>query len=283
MISLADIFLDRLFWLGILETSARSDWRAKDVGSRVVIRRRLTCACHPDGAILVVSPALADKLLALPEDTASEYLSRFMSANTVLLIFARCVGFPSRLKKMLHRHHLPAATSSFAEPLLVSRLKAVIGEKIKYRVAVHGVALELERCGVLITGASGTGKTTAALQSVAEEGAWIADDLVVVSRKKDGNLYLSGHRKIKKYVHCRPSGIMAIENVLDKKRIQDKTRLAAVVNVVRTDKRKSNTSFSEADMMDVSFPFVTITISTTGYLNKNLLRNAVRTLTGFSY
>ncbi|HCX02729.1 MAG TPA: HPr(Ser) kinase/phosphatase, partial [Syntrophaceae bacterium] len=50
---------------------------------------------------------------------------------------------------------------------------------------VHGVVLELGGRGILITGPSGIGKTTAAMQAVGEGYAWIADDVAMI-RKNQG-------------------------------------------------------------------------------------------------
>ena len=44
----------------------------------------------------------------------------------------------------------------------------------------HGVALEFNQMGILITSASGIGKTTSALSVVQEGHYWIADDLSLI-------------------------------------------------------------------------------------------------------
>lgn len=279
MSTLADIFLDRLSWLGILETSARSDWEKKRIGPRIRLRRRIPATCHPDGTILILSYGQVERLLQHSDAWLEDYLSRLKTTDTALLIFARRVVYPDRFKKLLRAYQIPAATSSFSEPFLESRLKAVIAEKLKKRITVHGVAVELERCGILITGASGTGKTTAALQAAFAGASWIADDVVVVSKKKDGNLYLSGHRKIRKYVHRRTSGITAIAEVLDKERIKNKVRLTAMIEVIRSDNHQRAVHFGMAKMMDAEIILITLKIPRTGYLSKNLLINTTRKLT----
>jgi DNA polymerase III delta prime subunit len=53
---------------------------------------------------------------------------------------------------------------------------------------MHASAVELEGRGVIFAGPSGSGKTTAALRLVTRGAAFVADDIVLVSRDKNGDL-----------------------------------------------------------------------------------------------
>ncbi len=269
--SLEDVFLDRLPMLGILETTARRDWEKVRIGLRIQIRRRITNTKSRDEKIMILSFGMAEKLAVSPEALRENFISRLVSCNTVLLIFAQSVHFPSIVKNLLNRHRLPAAISSFSTHLLESRIKAIIGEKIEQRITIHGVAVELQGRGILIIGESGVGKTTAALKCLSQGDAWVADDLVIISGGKNGKLFLSGHRKIKKYFHTSETGITAVDSILEMAQIKKKTELTMILEIVRADGRGKPPRLTETEMMKIRVPFLTVTIPETGYFDKNLL------------
>ena len=84
----------------------------------------------------------------------------------------------------------------------------------------HGVVFECQGRGILITGASGIGKTTSALVLVKEGNYWIADDIAVVKRNQKGELIARGHAKIKNLLHTRETGIVPVKKILNSDRIK---------------------------------------------------------------
>ncbi len=277
MVTLEAIFRDRLPSLGIREILAPQG--LKKPLSRPYIKncRRIVAAHHQEGAIIIFSSGAQEKLMALTDPLRQKFLANLIF-KTPLLIFAQCIVWRSPLKKLLKRHHLPAAISSLHENLLGSRIKAIIQEKIKKCVTVHGVALEIQGRGILITGASGIGKTTAALQVMPEGHVWIADDRAVIKKNRCGQLIVSGHREIKNYVHTEQTGIMAVDRILNAAQIKAKTALSAVIDVIRTEADGVSSQLIEKNILETRLPCLQIGIPHSGYLNKNMLREATQKL-----
>lgn len=278
MVTLEDIFRDRLPFLGIRHIVEPQG--LKKPLSRLPIKcsRSIRRAYHQEGAIIILSCGAKEKLLALPDPLSQEFFANLIFCKTALLIFAQSMTWPASLKKQLKHHHLPAVISSLHENLLESRIKAILQEKINKRVTVHGVALEIQGRGILITGASGIGKTTAALQVMSEGYAWIADDLTVIKKNQSGQLMISGHRKIKKYFHTGETGIIAVDHVLNAAQIKNRTALSAVIDVIRTDADDVFTQFVEKNILETRLPCLRIGIPRAGYFDKNLLKWATQKL-----
>ena len=91
-------------------------------------------------------------------------------------------------------------------------------------LSLHGVAMETGGKGLLITGASGIGKTTATLGAMGPGCFWIADDLAVIGKDAEGTLIMTGHRKIRKYLHTEKTGIIEVSRILPAKQIKNRTR-----------------------------------------------------------
>lgn len=162
------------------------------------------------------------------------------------------------------------------ESLLASRIQSILREKIHQCVTMHGVALACGDLGVLLTGPSGIGKTTAALAAARKGCGWIADDLVVI-KNVQGRLMISGHPGIQKYFHTRATGIAAMDRMLDRSQVRKKAELACVIDVFRTGREGISRPIGTR-ILEKSLPLVRVGIPRTGYLRRNLLIRAIQKL-----
>jgi HPr kinase/phosphorylase len=216
-----------------------------------------------------------NRLIAVSESARSGFFSNLSLCKTAMLVFSESSALPVLLSNELKRCHLPAAVATLHDHLLESRIKAVLQEKIKNRITVHGVALEVRGGGILITGASGIGKTTVALRAVSKDCLWIADDMAVIKRKQTGGLIISGHPKIKKLFHTPRRGIMPIDSVLKLSQMKNKSRLVGVIELIRSDTPETKLKLIEKKIMETPLPFIRMTIPRAGFFNKNLLEKAI--------
>lgn len=143
------------------------------------------------------------------------------------------------------------------------------------RLSLHGVAMETGGKGLLITGASGIGKTTATIGAMAPGYFWIADDLALIGKDSEGTLIMTGHRKIRKYLHTEKTGIIEVSRVLPATQIKKKTRLDAVIDVVRTDTDAVSCELLAREILETKLPCLRICIPRDGYFSQNLLKNAI--------
>lgn len=271
-----NLFSDRLSFLGIQKIVEPRGWKKKVVRPYPKCCRRLVTASRREGAILIFSSGTQEKMIALSEPWRRQYFTRLVQNRTALLIFAQSPVLPVILKRQLQSYHLSAAASPLHESLLESRIKAIIREKIHHSITVHGVVLELCGRGILITGPSGIGKTTAAMQAIGEGYAWIADDVAVVRKNHSGRLIISGHREIQNYVHTRQKGIMAADRMWRRSQINHKAELAFVVEVSRSEDDEVSFRLRKTEIMGTRLPRIRVRISRTGYFNKNLLMEAIQ-------
>lgn len=270
------LFSDRLPFLGIQKIAEPRGWKKKVVRPYPKCCRRLVTASRREGAILIFSSGAREKIIALSEPLRRQYFARLAQNRTALLIFAQSPALPVFLKRQLQSYHLAATDSTLHESLLESRIKAIIREKIHHCITVHGVVLEFGGRGILITGASGIGKTTAAMQAVGEGYAWIADDVAVIRKNQGGRLIISGHRAIQNYIHTRQTGIMAADRMWHRSKIHHQAQLAFVIDVSPSKRDDVFFRVTESEIMGTRLPLIRVRISRTGYFNKNLLMEAIQ-------
>lgn len=75
-------------------------------------------------------------------------------------------------------------------------------------IVLHASAVAIGRRGLLITGASGTGKSTVALQLVGLGATLVADDRVLVTPHAEGGLHLSCPEPIRGMIEARGVGLL---------------------------------------------------------------------------
>jgi HPr kinase/phosphorylase len=198
--------------------------------------------------------------------------------NIVFIVLAKSQNVSELMKTIAEIKSIPIAASIFDEYYLESLLKGYIRERVHKKTSIHGVVIETGGKGILIAGASGIGKTTAALEYVQKEGHWIADDLVVIKKNIQGELIARGHAKIKKYLHYGKEGIIPVEKMLAAGKIKKETKLSAIINVERTDIKGNVFSETKNKIIDTALPCSNINISASGYFNENLLEKTARKL-----
>jgi len=191
--------------------------------------------------------------------------------NIAFMVIAKSPHVPDLLKTIAEIKHIPIAASDFDEYYLESSVKGMIREKVDGKTAIHGVVIETCGMGVIIVGASGIGKTTSALEYVQKGSYWIADDLVVIRKNIKGELIAHGHAKIKKYLRYGKEGIIPVRKILDAGKIKKETKLAAIIDIERTNIKGSTFSETKREILGTTLPCHKISISASGYFNENLL------------
>ncbi len=121
--------------------------------------------------------------------------------------------------------------SRYDASLLHSRLVGLIREKSERVVTVHGVLVEVSGVGVLITGASGIGKTACGLDLIARGGRWIADDAVVLEGRGD-LLYGRGHERTRPFIAVRGRGLLRADLLLGAEALREETRVGVNIRLV---------------------------------------------------
>lgn len=196
--------------------------------------------------------------------------------NIVYIVIARSKQVPDFMITMAAAKHIPIAASVFDEYYLESSIKGLIRERVHKKTSIHGVVIETGGMGILITGASGIGKTAAALEYVQKEGYWIADDLAVIQKNNQGELIARGHAKIKKYLHYRKEGIIPVEKIFPAGKIKAEAKLSVIIHVERTGTKGNVISKTKRKILDAALPCLNITISASGYFNENLLEKMIK-------
>ena len=272
-LSLKEIFQDKIAGLGIEEILPSSGWQKiiSNPSIRLINRIPYPQLKKNAPAIAITGSTVLSKICAKQSD--------LINNNIVFLVLAESSAIPAELKNLAPGLDVTVAASKYDKYYLKSLLKEVIHEKFQETVFVHGVLLEAEGKGILITGASGTGKTTAALKTATGKYYWLADDVAVIKKNKRGELIAAGHKKISNYLHTEATGIIPVADLLEPGQIKKSTKLAAVVEIEKSTKNDAPAiTQGEKDILGTKLICFQIKISSAGYFNENLLEKIISQL-----
>jgi serine kinase of HPr protein (carbohydrate metabolism regulator) len=279
-LSLKELFQGSIVGLGIKEifplAGLKKEFAAVNI--RLINRIPVVPLKKNNSTIAIITPQALNKLRLMGENLCRQRPDNIFKEHFVFLILSRSLSIPFFLKKHTANIDIPIAASKYDEHHLQSLLIALIREKLQGTISIHGVVLEAKGQGILITGASGIGKTTAALKSVLKDYYWVADDVAVIKRNKRGELIAGGHKKIKDYIHTEATGITPIGNLLDSGRTKMNTKLNAIIEVEKAEIRDIRVTKGEKEILGIKLTCLRINIPTAGYFNENLLKKTLRQL-----
>lgn len=110
-------------------------------------------------------------------------------------------------------------------------LSEFLGDQFAPHIMVHGSLVDVYGVGVLFIGRSGIGKSEIALDLVERGHRLVADDVVILTRKRDAILMGTGSSLIEHLVEVRGLGIIDVRQMFGIRAIRYQKRLEIVVEL----------------------------------------------------
>lgn len=126
---------------------------------------------------------------------------------------------------------IPIFRSGLATEEFINRLNALLDEFLSPEVVVHGVVCDVFGVGVLISGASGIGKSETALDLVMRGHRLVADDVVRI-RTVNRMLMASGSELTRHHMEVRGLGIINVMDLFGAAAVRERKRIELIVEMV---------------------------------------------------
>lgn len=180
-------------------------------------------------------------------------------------IFSRHVEVPPIFLSFGDEFGIPVLKSSYNTSSLFSELFSFLQSRLAERMTLHGVLMDINGVGVLITGDSGVGKSEVALELVRRGYMLVADDLVEIYQREKGILIGEAPALLKKYLEIRGIGIVNVIYLFGVKAYRETKKISLFV---RLQPGNPNQKFDRLGLtqdcerlFDTSIPAVTLPIS----------------------
>ena len=143
---------------------------------------------------------------------------------------------PDIILEAAQRTDTPLITTPLRSSAFMTDMMLFLSKRLAPSVFQHGVYLDIFGVGVLLTGASGIGKSEIALELIERGHRLISDDMVELIRQ--GPEVLVGHspESLKYHMEIRGLGILNIRDLYGAAAITDTKRLRLVIDVIPWEK-----------------------------------------------
>ncbi len=143
------------------------------------------------------------------------------------------------LLKIAVENNIAVFTSPFETTKAIYVLSEFLDEQFAAQVSVHGSFVDVYGVGILFTGRSAIGKSEIALDLVERGHRLVADDVVLLTQKRESVLIGTGTNLVKHFMEIRGLGIIDVRQMFGVRAIRFQKRLEIVVELEEWEENSS--------------------------------------------
>lgn len=219
---------------------------------------------YPKERLQLIGKTEMAYFLELTDEQKKDRVERLCTDITPGIVISRGMDIPEVMIEAANESGVPILKSPRQTTRVISRLTNYLETAFAPTTAIHGVLVDINGVGVLITGQSGVGKSEAALEIVKRGHRLVADDSVEISQEDYDTLIGNSPPLIKHLLEIRGLGIINVMTLFGAGSIRSYKKISLIVNLELWDQKKQydRLGIEEETMkiMDVHLPKVTIPV-----------------------
>lgn len=187
---------------------------------------------HPN-LIQVLGASEAEYLNGLDPAACQAMLAKIATRDLACFIVAGSDKIPAGLTAAADSTQTPLFISPVPSVELMWMLRPYLARALAESTTVHGVFLDVLGMGVLITGASGVGKSELALELISRGSGLIADDVVEFYRVGPETVEGRCPALLLDYLEVRGLGVLNVRTVFGEAALRPRKNLKLIVHLER--------------------------------------------------
>ncbi|MFN7754213.1 MAG: HPr(Ser) kinase/phosphatase [Pseudomonadota bacterium] len=187
---------------------------------------------HPNW-IQVLSPTELQHLEAQGAEERLRALGALASADTFCVLVTEAGALPAEFAEFARTRKIPVLGSPLPSTQVMWILRPYLSRALAESTQMHGVLLDVLDMGVLITGASGVGKSELALELVSRGHGLVADDVVDVYRIAPHIIEGRCPPMLKDFLEVRGLGMLDIRTIFGETAVRVKKNVKLIVELQR--------------------------------------------------
>ena len=188
--------------------------------------------------VIVFGSAEMSFAMSLEKQVLSDRLDKMCSLGVPCIVIARGIKPTPEFEEAAAKHKVPLYTTTEITGQIGADISAFIDNVLAEEITIHGVLVDVAGMGVLLTGASGIGKSEVALELVHRGHRLVADDSVIIKRVND---LLIGRAPdmIRHMLEIRGVGIINVERLFGSVAVRVNKSVDAVFELVNWEEGKT--------------------------------------------
>ena len=221
---------------------------------------------HPN-RIQVIGPAELAYLSTLGKNSHQDVMDKLFWGLPAAVILANDTEIGPEFINYAERTNTPLLRSPLPDNKLLSNLQYYLSRALAESITIHGVFMEVQGMGVLLTGDPAVGKSELALELITRGHRLIADDAPEFSRMAPDILTGSCPPLLQEFLEVRGLGILNVRSMFGDSVIKREKYLRLIVNLRRLSQEelaqinRLQGSYSTRELLGVETPEVTIPVA----------------------
>ena len=187
---------------------------------------------HPN-LIQVLGGSEVDYLSTLDADGCRAALKKVATRDLACFIIAGASSVPASLVAIADETQTPLFVTPIASVELMWILRPYLARTLAEQTTVHGVFLDVLGVGVLLTGASGVGKSELALELISRGSGLIADDVVELCRVGPETIEGRCPPLLRDFLEVRGLGVLNVRTIFGEAALRPRKNLRLIVHLER--------------------------------------------------
>lgn len=174
----------------------------------------------------------------MSDERKEEIFSRFLSSQMPCVVFCRDLEPEEIFMKYALEYKVPVLKTSQSTSDFMAETIRWLKVKLAPCISIHGVLVDVNGEGLLITGESGIGKSEAALELIKRGHRLISDDVVEIRKVSDDTLIGSAPDITKHFIELRGIGIIDVKALFGATSVKETQGIDLVIKLEDWDKDK---------------------------------------------
>lgn len=203
-------------------------------------------------------------LANLEVDAYQDAVNQLFTTSPAVIIVCEDQNVTDEIQHESQEHRVPIINTPLSASTVLNHLSHYLSDMLAPSITVHGVFMEVFDLGVLLTGASGVGKSELALELINRGHRLVADDSPLFSKHSPDSLTGRSPTLLKNFLEVRGLGIINVRAMFGNTAVKDNKKLHLIVHVIdMTDPIVENIDrlegmHREREFLGVKVPEVTL-------------------------
>ena len=192
-------------------------------------------------------------------------LEAFFEFDLPCIFVTKGLQVPAEMLELAETRGVPVLRSRLKTAEFYRGIKPLIEEAFAPRSTLHGSLADVYGVGLLFIGRSGIGKSECVLDLVERGHRLVADDVVLVTRRRSDVLIGQGHEMAGHHMEIRGIGLIDIPALFGVRAVRQQKRIEVVVQLedweTAKDADRSGLTHHETDILGVTVPKVVVALN----------------------
>lgn len=231
------------------------------------------------GRVQIVGESELGYLATVAADERRRRFEHITALSIPVIVLTKGLEPPADLLEECLRREVPVLAAKALSSVVIKSIGYFLEDHLVPSTRAHGTLLEIYGIGVLLRGASGVGKSEAALDLITRGHSLVADDRVTIKRYPSGELVGYSEETIKHHMELRGLGIVNVKDLFGLAAVRERKTIDLVVELEPWQEGKAYERLgldeSVFSVLDTPCPFLRIPVAP-GRNVANLVQIAAR-------